>query len=51
MKIKQTYVFLILLITCCNAYPQKTEGSLSAIYTFDKDEEKGAYDNYTGNND
>lgn len=39
MKIKQTYVFLILLITSCNAYPQKTGEFLSAFYTFDKDEE------------
>ena len=40
MKRKKPYVFLlILLITCGNAYSQKSGETLSAAYTFDKEEE------------
>lgn len=40
MKRKKPYVFLlILLITCSNAYSQKSGETLSAAYTFDKEEE------------
>lgn len=40
MKMKQTYVFLFLLIAyCSNGYAQKPKETLSATYTFDKEEE------------
>lgn len=39
MKMKQTYVFLILLIAYCNGYSQNKKETLIASYSFDKEEE------------
>lgn len=39
MNMKQASIFLILLFTYCGAYSQSSQETLSALYTFDNEEE------------